>query len=536
MYPPGERERQPAAHPLPGPGHVIAGKYAIVRVIGEGGMGVVFEATHLKLRQRVAVKMLLPEMLAHDIIVTRFEREARASGQLRNRHAVRVMDVDVTPEGLPYMVMEYLEGHDLQVELDRRGRLPYREAVDIVLQACSAMIAAHQIGIVHRDLKPANLFLAQEGDAHEGSIVKVLDFGISKVQAEGDAKLTVADSVIGTAMYMSPEQVRSSESVDARSDIWSLGIILFELLTGRPPWIGSPTQLAAAVVSEDAPDVRVHTPDVPADIAVIIATALRREPSARFGDVKQLALALAPFAPPSGAGRILADSLLHSSSGKFPRVSIRPAPLEEARTIVQAAAISESRMGGTGAGMGTAPGWSQHSGRGGQRGHRTVMIGFLVAFAVGLLVVGGGVLGWLRWSATARNRATTTSAHASSSVVTAPSAAVSAASSLSSPASSSPSLSGAANPAPNPAPNPPEPAPPRAAAVDSAPPVATATPNHNPAGAGAAGRKTSGGSPAIATARASGASPSPPPPSPPPAAAPPAAKPPPAPTTNPLLL
>ncbi len=514
MYPPGQRERQPAAHPLPGPGQVIAGKYAIVRVIGEGGMGVVFEATHLKLRQRVAVKMLLPEMLAHDIIVTRFEREARASGQLRNRHAVRVMDVDVTPEGVPYMVMEYLEGHDLQTELDRRGRLSYVEAVDIVLQACSAMIAAHQIGIVHRDLKPANLFLAQESDGHEGRVVKVLDFGISKVQAEGDAKLTVADSVIGTAMYMSPEQVRSSESVDARSDIWSLGIILFELLSGRPPWIGTPTQLAAAVVSEDAPDVRTLAPDVPADIATIIATALRREPSARFGNVKQLALALAPFAPPNGAGRLLADALLQHSSGKFPRVSIRPAPLEEARTIVQAAAISESRMGGTGAGSGTAPGWSQHSAA--PRGHRTVLIGFLVAFVVGLLVVGGGVLGWLRWSAAARNRAAAASAHASSSAVSSPSAALTTAAPTSLPSASTASS----------APSAPALPPPAAAAANGASSAASVTPPH---------RKAPGASPATATARASGATP-PSPPSAPPVAAPPAAKPPPPPSTNPLLL
>jgi serine/threonine protein kinase len=490
-------ERQPAAHALPVPGQVIAGKYAIVKVIGEGGMGVVFEATHLKLRQRVAVKMLLPEMLAHDIIVTRFEREARASGQLRNRHAVRVMDVDVTAEGLPYMVMEFLEGHDLQVELDRRGRLPYAEAVDVVLQACSAMIAAHQIGIIHRDLKPANLFLAQEGDAHEARIVKVLDFGISKVQADGDAKLTVADSVIGTAMYMSPEQVRSSENVDARSDIWSLGIILFELIAGRPPWIGTPTQLAAAVVSEDAPDVRTHVSDVPAEIATIIATALRRDPSRRFGDVKQLALSLAPFAPASGAGRILAESLLHASSGKFPRVSIRPAPLEEARTIVQAAAVSESRMGGTG--PGTTPGWSQHDSP--PIRHRTVLVGFLVAFAIGLLVVGGSAVAWLRWGTRgARDRSATAAAPTPVTSVAAPSTS----------AVKAPIVNAAAPPA--------SAAPPESATTARAG-TSRKTP---PAPAAAPGTAT-----VTATARA---------PSAPQAPAAPAAKPETAPTSNPLLL
>ena len=498
-------ERQPAAHALPVPGQVIAGKYAIVKVIGEGGMGVVFEATHLKLRQRVAVKMLLPEMLAHDIIVTRFEREARASGQLRNRHAVRVMDVDVTADGLPYMVMEFLEGHDLQVELDRRGRLPYPEAVDIVLQACSAMIAAHQIGIVHRDLKPANLFLAQEGDAHEARTVKVLDFGISKVQADGDAKLTVADSVIGTAMYMSPEQIRSSENVDARSDIWSLGIILFELLAGRPPWIGTPTQLAAAVVSEDAPDVRTHASDVPAEIATIIATALRRDPSRRFGDVKQLALSLAPFAPASGAGRMLAESLLHASSGKFPRVSIRPAPLEQSRTIVQAAAVSESRMGGTG--PGTTPGWSQHDSP--ELRHRTVLVGFLVAFAIGLLVVGGSALAWLRWgSKGARDRSATAAAPTPVTSVPAPSTPTT----PTTPAAKAPIVNAAAP------------------AASAAPPDSTAT-----ARAGTARKPPPAAAPGPATATATTTAQAP---SAPQAPAVPATKPKPKPasTSNPLLL
>jgi serine/threonine-protein kinase len=389
--------RDGAAVVLPTPGQIIAGKYAIVKVLGEGGMGIVYEATHVKLRQRVAVKMLQPQMLAHEIIVTRFEREARASGQLRNRHAARVMDVDVTAEGLPYMVMEFLEGHDLQVELERRGRLSHEEAVDYMLQACSAMIEAHQLGIVHRDLKPANLFLALDGESH---IVKVLDFGISKVKDEGDARLTEAESVIGTAMYMSPEQLRSSQTVDARTDIWSLGIILYELLAGRPPWVGSPTQLAAAIVSDDAPDVRTYGP-VPAELAAIVAKALRRNPAERFADVKQLAVALAPHAPISGPGRVLADGLLNSASGIHGRVSIRPsARLEEAQTIVQAAAISQSREG-------TAPGWSQQSQPTTRK--RTVLIGFVAAFAVGLVVVGGLAAVWLDISKSASTNAQTTS-------------------------------------------------------------------------------------------------------------------------------
>ncbi len=394
MQVPPAPPRPPAAQALPRsclPGDVIAGKYAIVRVLGEGGMGVVFEATHLKLRQRVALKMLLPDMLSHEIIVTRFEREARAAGQLRNRHAARVMDVDVTVDGLPYMVMEFLQGHDLQTELEQRGRLPCEEAVDYVLQACSAMIEAHQLGIVHRDLKPANLFLAHDGDPHEtrdSRIVKVLDFGISKVQNEGDASLTTAESVMGTALYMSPEQVRSSGTVDARTDIWSLGIILYELLAGHPPWMGTPTQLAAAIVSEDAPDIRTFC-EIPAEMVAIVMKALQRNPQNRYADVKALALALAPFAPASGAGRMLAEGLMNSSSGSFQRVSIRPR-MEEARTIVQAAAVSGDRIRGEG----TAPGWTQHDQPAAR--HRTVIIGFAAAFAAGLLVIGLIAFAWMR--------------------------------------------------------------------------------------------------------------------------------------------
>ena len=381
-------KRGAAAQPPPSVGQVIAGKYALVSVLGEGGMGIVFEATHLKLRQRVALKMLLPQMLEHDIIVTRFEREARAAGQLRNRHVPRVMDVDVTPEGLPYMVMEFLEGHDLQAELSERGRFPLEEAVDYMLQTCAAMMEAHQLGIVHRDLKPANIYLALDGEAR---IVKVLDFGISKITNEGDAKLTNAESVMGTPMYMSPEQLRSAGTVDARSDIWSLGVILHELLCGSPPWIGTPTQLAAAIVTDDAPDLRTQVEGVPPEIAAIVTKALRRDPRERFDDVRQLAVALAPFAPVTGAGRMFGDALLGGASGMFSRLSIKAPLLEEAPTIVQAAAVSQTRS----AGEGTAPGWSQHSQPTGRK--RTVLVGFIVAFAVGLVLVGGFAIAWLRW-------------------------------------------------------------------------------------------------------------------------------------------
>jgi serine/threonine-protein kinase len=340
---------------MPKAGDVVAGKYLIARVLGEGGMGIVYEATHQRLRQRVALKMLLPAMLEHEVLVSRFEREARAAAQLRGRHVARVVDVDVTPDGLPYMVMDFLEGHDLQVEIDARGRIDVPEAVDWVLQACAAMVEAHQIGIIHRDLKPSNLFLAREGDLGT-RIVKVLDFGISKIATDGEAKLTDAHTVMGTALYMSPEQVLASHAVDARTDIWALGVILYEALSGRVPWLGPAQQVAAAIVTTDPPDLCSLSPALPAELAAIVHTALRRDPDARFPDVRQLSAALAPFARAGSVGRSLVEAAF--PPGSSPRVPTIPtvssAPSEPmpsvppsdasmvARTVLHARGVSPS--------------------------------------------------------------------------------------------------------------------------------------------------------------------------------------------------
>ena len=391
----------PLAH-LERAGSVIAGKYAIVRVIGEGGMGVVYEATHLRLRQRVAVKMLQKEMLTHEVIVSRFEREARAAAQLRSRHTARVMDVDVTTGphgGLPYMVMEFLEGRDLESELAERVRLPYDEAVDVVLQACAAMLEAHALGIVHRDLKPANLFLARDDHDARARIVKVLDFGISKSQNETDAKLTTADSVMGTALYMSPEQVRGAVSVDQRSDIWALGVILYELTSGRPPWTGSPTQLAAAIVTEDPPDI-LQLVELPLELAAVIGKCLRRDAAMRFQDVRELAMALAELSKPNGAGRLFADAVLAGNTGPYGQPSL--SPIQDMAPI-PVRALSEDRMRGPG----TAPGWSQHDAPR-ERKPRTVLSAMLAAFAVGIVVLGGAAIAW--WKLTTRSTPTVAAA------------------------------------------------------------------------------------------------------------------------------
>jgi serine/threonine-protein kinase len=277
---------------LPAPGDRIADKYEVVRVVGEGGMGVVYEVIHSRLQQRAAIKMLLPRVQAMPDVVARFEREARAACRLRSRHAVRITDVDHDELGRAYMVMEYLDGHDLAYELHLRGRLPVAEAVDVVLQACAAMAEAHASGVVHRDLKPSNLYLVKEGGE---SIVKVLDFGISKLAGEGEAHITSTFATMGTPLYMSPEQVRSAKNVDARTDIWALGVILFETIAGERPFQGTTTAAAAAIVADPAPLLRTLEPSAPEALEAIVSKTLAKRPDDRYQDVRALAEALSPF-------------------------------------------------------------------------------------------------------------------------------------------------------------------------------------------------------------------------------------------------
>ena len=227
---------------LPQPGDVLAGKYRVERVLGSGGMGVVVAAMHLTLQERVALKFLLPEGAKKEETVTRFLREARAAAKIKSEHVARVSDVGTLESGAPYLVMEYLDGSDLSALLRRDGPLPPRDAVEYVLQACEALAEAHAVGIVHRDLKPANLFLAR----HAGGAprIKVLDFGISKLTARDpsmppdDPSMTRTRAWLGSPLYMSPEQMRSARDVDTRTDIWALGVILYELLSGKPPFDG----------------------------------------------------------------------------------------------------------------------------------------------------------------------------------------------------------------------------------------------------------------------------------------------------------
>jgi eukaryotic-like serine/threonine-protein kinase len=286
-------------------GQVLAGKYRVERVLGSGGMGVVVAAWHLELEQRVAVKFLHPLAMERADTAERFRREARSAAKIRSEHVARVIDVGIMEGGIPYMVMEYLEGHDVADEMAKVGMLPIEDAVDFVLQAIEALAEAHAAGIVHRDLKPANLFIAKRADGTR--IVKVLDFGISKSLLGGSASelsLTRTSVLIGSPLYMSPEQMRSARDVDTRTDVWSLGVILYEMITGRPPYTGDSIPALCASLLNDVPlSMRALRADVPPELEEIIRHCLAKDRVDRYGTVSELARALAQF------GRI--ESQLH---------------------------------------------------------------------------------------------------------------------------------------------------------------------------------------------------------------------------------
>jgi serine/threonine-protein kinase len=285
---------------LPVPGDLIASRFRIEAAIGRGAMGVVFRARDPS-NQQVAIKVLLPETVSTPGAVERFTNEAQAARVLTSEHTVRVFDAGTLDSALPYIVMELLEGQDVATILEQRGPLPVPEACDVVIEACDALAEAHARGLVHRDLKPGNLFAARTPDGR--TRVKVLDFGLSKVAAQNrHVALTSTGTILGTPHYMAPEQLKSSKDVDARADMWSLGVILYELLSKKEPFDGTSFgMLFSNIVSKEPTPLVSVRPDVPAGLAEIVHRCLKKNRDERYPNVTALVSALAAFASPAGA-------------------------------------------------------------------------------------------------------------------------------------------------------------------------------------------------------------------------------------------
>jgi serine/threonine-protein kinase len=358
-------------------GDLLAGKYRIEKILGAGGMGVVVAAHHVDLDEKVAIKFLLPEALNSQEAVARFTREARAAVKIKSEHVAKVTDVGKLENGAPYMVMEHLQGSDLAGWLQRMGALAVEQAVEFVLQASEAIAEAHALGIIHRDLKPANLFVIRRPD---GALsVKVLDFGISKttslVGSDRSGSITKTAALVGSPLYMSPEQMQSSKDLDARSDIWALGVILYELLAGASPFTAeNMPQLVLKVVSEPPSPLRAHCPDVPEGLSTVILKCLEKDRGRRFQTVGELGVALLPFAPKRAKisveriSGVMRAAGLSASALALPPSSEKPSELP--------------------AGAGTAASWGRTTAR--KNPSRTILAG------IGAVAALGGVASYWR--------------------------------------------------------------------------------------------------------------------------------------------
>jgi eukaryotic-like serine/threonine-protein kinase len=392
------------------PGDILVEKYRVERIIGQGGMGVVVLAEHIELRERVAIKFLLDATTDNAELCERFLREARASVKIKSEHVVRVVDVGRLPTGAPYMVMEYLEGEDLSQRL-LSGPVPIEDAVDYVIQGCEAMQVAHRLGIVHRDLKPANLFLTQRPDG--SPLVKVLDFGISKVKTTdlSQLSLTHTQALMGSPLYMSPEQMRSSKDVSPSADIWSLGVILHELIAGDVPFTGStfPEVLVQVLSGEPLP-LRSLRAEVPEGLEAVVLRCLQKNPVDRYSSVAALGVALSPYGSPRTLG--LQGRLRNS-------VSRAPVPVAAAAVILRGIQVTQMHEAPA-ATAPTAPApappagelavfapsgerspsktntaWAEHSGAATSRTNGSRRRWLAGTSALALVAV--GALVWLRW-------------------------------------------------------------------------------------------------------------------------------------------
>lgn len=288
-------------------GRTLASKYRVDELVSEGGMGAVYRGTHILMDKTVALKVLHPALAADNIVVARFSREARAASRISHPHAISVTDFGESEDGIVFLVMEFLNGRTLKDVVKSTGPLELQRVVEIMRQVCGALEAAHLENVVHRDLKSDNIMLL---DVAEGDWVKVLDFGIAKIQepAGQDPGLTAPDLIIGTPQYMSPEQCSQSSEIDARSDVYSLGVILFEMLTGHVPFSGeSPTTVMLKHLQEVPPDILKERSELPSDVGQVVSRALAKKPEDRFQTVRDLRISLTSAAKNGQTPAVLSE-------------------------------------------------------------------------------------------------------------------------------------------------------------------------------------------------------------------------------------
>ncbi|HEX7841081.1 MAG TPA: serine/threonine-protein kinase, partial [Kofleriaceae bacterium] len=364
------------------PGSILLGKYRIDELIGTGGMGNVVRASHLYLHQPVAIKLLLPQMVESESTVQRFLREAQATVKLRSEHIARVMDVGTTPDGVPFMVMEFLEGNDLNQILRHHGPQQPAIVVDLMLQACEGISEAHALGIIHRDIKPSNFFVTRRPDG--SMLLKILDFGISKTPVGYD-ELTGTQTVIGTPSYMAPEQMKSGRAADPRSDIWSIGVVMYQLMNGRPPFSGeSYADLVLKVGLE--PPAPMHVP-LPAGLGEVIFRCLEKDPGTRYQTVGDLARMLAPYATDPIAGSQSAARAMRILQQRGALQGMQGSPLAAGGGLSTPIPISPAQL--------TPHSWPPSQGTSVSRGAGQVTFqsrngrGWVIAAVAGLCVLAG---------------------------------------------------------------------------------------------------------------------------------------------------
>jgi serine/threonine-protein kinase len=316
-------------------GDVIQGKYRLIRLLGDGGMGSVYEASHALLGTRVAIKVLHSDLVRRTGLIDRFLQEARVAAQIKSPHVVQVTDVDRTPDGLAYIVMELLEGEPLSSMLDRQAKLPIATSCDFVGQILDALEAAHALGVTHRDLKPENVFVTYQAAK---PVLKLIDFGIAKLRSNvpGEKSLTVAGMLMGTAEYMAPEQAYSADKVDARSDLYAVGVLLYEMLAGKRPVSGPDARSIAAKVERGEVTPLVHAaPEVPREIAGLVHRAMAPRPELRFASATEMRLALEAIV----AGKRPQTAAIAAPSNAQPKyATMQAAPVQAAFSVPERAA------------------------------------------------------------------------------------------------------------------------------------------------------------------------------------------------------